>query len=43
MDWSRGLLECFSGLMMGMMARMEWLRGVETGFDKAGLAIALEK
>ena len=28
--------------MVGVMARMEWLRGVETGFGKAGLAIALE-
>lgn len=24
------------------MARADWLRGVETGFGKAGLAIALE-
>ena len=28
--------------MMGVMARRDWLRGAETGFGKAGLAIALE-
>ena len=37
----RSTLECFSFVLGGMMARIDWLGDTETGFGKAVLGVTL--